>query len=78
MNDKVNSKQIIKIIAEHLGVEKEDIKKEDSFKDDLHMNPSHFTDLIKAIENSGLDISELDLPEIHSVEELLDALEIED
>ncbi|MFZ5932499.1 MAG: hypothetical protein ACOYT7_00205 [Patescibacteria group bacterium] len=66
--------KIIAHLAEHIGVESEDISEEDFFLDDLHMNPTEISDFVHSLEGLGFDISKLNLVEIESVGDLLEAL----
>ena len=66
--------QIIKLLAEQIGVEPEDIDEEDAFLTDLHMNPTELSDFVHSLTSLDLDVSRLNLTEIETVVELLEAL----
>lgn len=66
-------KTILNTLANHLGVESEDINIDDSLADDLHMTPADLTDFAASLENSGVNIEEVDFTEIYTVGELLEA-----
>jgi len=66
--------QIIKRLAEHIGVEPEDIDEDDAFLTDLHMNPMELSDFVHSLTSLDLDISRLNLTEIETVADLLEAL----
>ena len=66
--------QIIKLLAEQIGVEPEDIDEEDAFLTDLHMNPPELSDFVHSLTSLDLDVSHLNLTEIETVVELLEAL----
>ncbi|KKU04117.1 MAG: hypothetical protein UX88_C0001G0047 [Candidatus Woesebacteria bacterium GW2011_GWC2_47_16] len=66
--------QIIKLLAEQIGVEPEDIDEEDAFLTDLHMNPTELSDFVHSLTSLDLDVSHLNLTEIETVVELLEAL----
>ena len=66
--------QIIKLLAERIGVEPEDIDEDDAFLTDLHMNPAELSDFVHSLTSLDLDISRLDLTEIETVADLLEAL----
>lgn len=66
--------QIIKKLAEHIGVEPEDIDNDDAFLTDLHMNPTELSDFVHSLTSLDLDISRLNLTEIETVSDLLEAL----
>jgi acyl carrier protein len=70
----VTEKTIIKLLAEHIGVEPEDIKREDFLFEDLHMSPTDLTDFMETLTSTGVDVTKIDLSSIESVEDLLDAL----
>ena len=74
----MNKKEVLKLIAEYIGVEVDEIKEEDSFVDDFHMNPADFTDLLEKLSSEGEEIEKLKLREINTVMDLLEALEVED
>lgn len=71
-----NKEEVKKLLAEQIGVEVEDIKEEDFFSEDLHMNSTELADFIHLLEQKGFDISTLDLREIETVEDLTEALNI--
>lgn len=77
MND-LTKKDILKILAEHLGVSEEDIHLEDSFVDHLHMNPVSMSDFIKVLEEKGVETDLLDLSQIKTVQDLLEGLGFEE
>lgn len=66
--------QIIKKLAEHIGVEPEDINEDDAFQTDLHMNPIELSDFIHSLTSLDIDINRLNLIEIETVSDLLKAL----
>ena len=66
--------QIIKLLAEQIGVEPEDIDEEDAFLTDLHMNPTELSDFVHSLTSLDLDVGRLNLTEIETVVELLEAL----
>jgi len=66
--------QIIKQLAEHIGVEPEDIDDDDAFLTDLHMNPAELSDFVHSLTSLDLDINRLNLTEIETVSDLLETL----
>ena len=66
--------QIIKKLAEDIGVETEDIEEDDAFLTELHMNPTELSDFVHSLTALDLDISRLNLTEIETVADLLEAL----
>ena len=63
-----------KHLAEYLGVEIEDIDDEDSLTQDLHMRPSDLTDFLETLKTNNIDTNTVDLTEIETVGELIDAV----
>ena len=66
--------QIIKRLAEHIGVEPEDIDEDDAFLTDLHMNPTELSDFAHSLTSLDLDVSHLNLAEIETIADLLEVL----
>lgn len=69
-----------KVIAEQLGVDESSIELSASFVDDLNIDPSDLAELITVIEqefstpSQKLEISNEDIDEITTVQDLLDCL----
>lgn len=63
-----------KLLADHIGVDLEDINEEDLFLDDLHMNAADLTDFLQLLEDKGFDVSQVDLSEITTVRGLLELM----
>ncbi len=76
MNEELTSKKVIEYLAEHLGVEFDDIKLEDPFDEQLHMNAAQLIDFIKYLKEKGVEVDDLDLESLVTVTDLLDALNI--
>lgn len=75
MNDEADKRaKIVRHLAEHIGVEPEDINDEDSLSEDLHMNPAEISDFVHSLGEAGFSISSLNLTEIETVGDLLEAL----
>lgn len=71
-----NTKEKVKrLLAEHIGVEPEDINDDDSFIEDLHMNPSELVDFSQKLEEAGFEISRVNFTDLEKVEDLVEALE---
>lgn len=66
--------EIIKLLAEHIGVEESELSKEDSFADDLHISAADFTDFIEKLSGAGFDISSLDLSKTETIGELIEEI----
>ncbi len=67
--------EVLKIIGNQIGVEPEDIKEDDSLRDDLHMSSVDITEVQEHLNTLGLAI--LDFSEIETVAELLEALNLD-
>ena len=76
MNDEITKTKLLEYIADHVGVEHDDIKLEDSLSEQLHMNAAQIIDLMNALKGRGVEIEGVDLEEVNTVSELLDALNI--
>lgn len=78
MNDELQNNSIAKTVinqlAEHLGLNIEDISSEDSFLSDLHMRPTELSDFLQELGEQGLETNDLDLPSIKTVSDLIEAL----
>jgi len=64
--------KIKKLLAEHLGVDPEEIKEDDYFSDDLHMSATDLTDFTETLSNSGFSTESLDLTSVETVGELIE------
>jgi acyl carrier protein len=69
--------RIINLLAEHLGVEPDDIQEEYTFTEDLHMNPADLADFVHYLKNSGINTETLDLPNLETVNDLIENIESE-
>jgi len=75
MNSDLTTKIKIKgLLAEHLGLNIDDIKDDDTLVEDLHMVPSDLSDFLKTLDENGFDSSSLNLIEIETFEDLAEAL----
>ena len=77
MEDSKNNElsiKVIKLLAENLGVEAEDIAEDDSFAEDLHMSPDKLSDFVESLSSSGFETSNLALTEIETVGDLAELL----
>lgn len=68
------TKQVKTIIAEHIGVEVEDLNNDDSLREDLHMNANDLVDLVHSLSEINLDTSKVDLMEVDTIENLIDRI----
>ena len=64
--------QVIKIIANQIGVESQDIEEDDSLRNELHMSSLDVAEISEQFSLLGLD--SIDWSEVETVGELLDAL----
>ncbi len=61
-------------LADFLGVDMEDIEDETVLREDLHMKATDLTDFSEILATAGYDTSKLDLTEIETFSELVEAL----
>lgn len=61
-------------LADFLGVDMEDIDDDSVLSVDLHMKPTDLTDFTQLLTSAGFDTASLDLTEIETFEELVEAL----
>lgn len=87
MNDGLDEKTAISseveqkvkdILSEQLGIEPEDIGNDDSFSDHLHMRPSDISDFFSRLEESSIEIKNIDVEEIQTVGDLIEYLSAEE
>ena len=73
-NDSNKTKSAVKkLLADHLGIETEDIGDEDFLRDDLHMTPAEISDFIHLVEQKyGFDFE--DISSIESFQDLTDEI----
>lgn len=72
--DKKNKSIIKKLLAQHLGVESDDISEDDILKEDLHMGPVELTDFALKLSEKGFSTENIDFNEIETLEDLYEAL----
>lgn len=75
---KTSENLVKKLLAEHIGVEPEDINETDSLTEDLHMSSADLSDFVSSLEVKGIDTTPLDLPNIETVGDLIEALTSEE
>ena len=61
-------------LADYLGVEQGDIEEDSTLRGDLHMSPTDLTDFFEILKAAGLETEGVELTEIETFEELVDAL----
>ncbi|MBN1168779.1 hypothetical protein JXA63_02715 [Candidatus Woesebacteria bacterium] len=74
ISNEINEK-VLDLLAEQIGVEKEDILPEYTFSDDLHMSPANFTEFIESLNKIQIDASKIDMTEVETIEDFLEQLE---
>lgn len=67
---------LYQLIADQIGTEADDLNESDSLRDDLHMSSVDLAEIIQKIEEAGM--GNVDLTEIDTIEELLEALNIDE
>ena len=68
--------KLLELLSSIIGVEIEDIEIEDSLRDDLHMNSVDLAELVEKLSDEGF--GPVDISEIETVEELIEALHLEE
>lgn len=63
-----------KALSQILGTDSVDIQLEDSFTEDLHMDPTEIADFIQLMNEKGFNLDNLDFEEIDTVEEFVNYL----
>ena len=66
--------QVKEILAAHIGVEPEDIHEEDLLAEDLHMSAYDISDFLTLLGDNGFEIKEIELTNIETVSDIVDAL----
>lgn len=77
MNDELTNTflhTIKKTLAEYLGLMTEDISEDDSFVEDLHMQPTEFADYLQELKSNGMETDDLNLSSIQTVGDLVESL----
>ncbi len=68
------TKRVRRELADFLGVDPEDIEPETVLREDLHMDPSNLTDFADILGKAGFEAEKVDLSQIETFEELVEAL----
>ena len=66
--------KVKQLLANHLGVDLEDIENETTLTNDLHMTALDLTDFTEKLKANGFDTSKVDLAEIETFSDLVEAL----
>lgn len=70
--------KIIKLLADNIGVDTEDVSVEDTFIDDLHMSAADLADFIATLGGEGFDISPDDIEGLEIVADLVEAVSLKE
>lgn len=70
--------QVKKLLSEYLGIDPKDLEEDDSFSEDLHMNPANLSDFIENLKKEGIDTSSVNLLEIKTLTDLIESLNSEE
>lgn len=62
------------LLAEHIGVEPQDIDDKDAFSEDLHMKSSDLSDFLEVLQGNGVETRNLDLTTIETVNDLIESI----
>jgi len=68
------NQKIKNVLAQQIGAEVDDIENEAFLDEDLHMTPADITDFIEKLSEKGFDVSALDLENLETVEDVVEAL----
>ncbi|EKD62652.1 MAG: hypothetical protein ACD_52C00102G0009 [uncultured bacterium] len=71
-NKQIDSK-VLQLLAEHLGLEPDDIKLEDSLSEDLHMSLSDITEFFELVKEN-FSIPEIDTSDNDTVEHVIEQI----
>lgn len=61
-------------LADFLGIGMEDVDDDTVLSSDLHMDPSQLTDFMDILSKAGYDTDSVDLTEVESFNDLVEAL----
>ena len=62
---------VIGKLAEHIGVETEDINLQDSLVEDLHLNIAEISDFLQELSKEGIEIEETKYKNIKTISDLI-------
>lgn len=62
------------LLANHLGVDLEDIENESILTEDLHMTALDLTDFMETLKSNNFDVSKVDLTEVETFGDLIENL----
>lgn len=61
-------------LADYLGIDLEDIDDDSILAEDFHMMPNDLTDFMEILTTAGFDTSKIELTEIETFEDLVEAV----
>jgi len=67
--------KIIKLLAEFIGVNKDDLDPDDSFVDDLRMSVIDISSFAEDLTKNGFDIDQDKFMEVETISDLIEMLE---
>ena len=70
--------KIKQLLAEHIGVDVDDINEDDSLYEDLHMTASDLSEFVELLNTQGHDTSLIQLEEIDTVSDLIESISSEE
>lgn len=74
-SDFEKTKQKIKReLSDYLGIEAEDVEDDSILSEDFHMMPNDLTDFMEILSTAGFDTSKIELTEIETFEDLVEAV----
>ena len=65
---------VVNKLAEHIGVDSEDINMDDFLDEDLHLNAAEISDFLQKLSEEGVEIEESELENIETVSDLIDEI----
>lgn len=67
--------KVIELLAEVIGVERDDIKPQDDIKEDLHMDVDEQVMFTERLKELGIEDEEIDFSKIETVEDLIEHIQ---
>ena len=68
------TKDVVAKLAEHIGVEPDDVKTEDFLDEDLHLNQAEISDFYQKLSEDGYHIEETEYNEIETVSDIIEKI----
>jgi acyl carrier protein len=74
-SDFENTKQKVKReLSDYLGIDASDVDDDSILAEDFHMKPNDLTDFMEILTTAGFDTSKIELTEIETFEDLVEAV----